>query len=516
MNAIPSTHRAAQRGQVMVIALGVLTVMALIAGSTLMAISSRYKTALRTAAWEEALLTAESGVDMTVAQLAGLLPDVQLNSGGVALGTSTPSLALVTGLKLEPGGLNLANGVTVSLTPDPLIHAGEGATTSSATVSIDVLPLDQVLNGQLLSGVLGLLSANQPAAINLLRLRSKGIVQLPGTSRAADVSKLDAKLFRAALVRDPATGQKVTRPFVAREIEVLLKPVFPFEHGVATDGPLEAPSALARFDSFNSASPLASTNGLFDSSKRREKIEVRTNGAEVTLGGTVHGDVFTNGSNLVKDAHITGRVNNAYFRALPAVAAPTWTATSTAVTGTKTITAGSLLSPARQKFSQVTGTINVKANVVSGLGGLLGGVPVVGDAVSSQVDIYVTGDFRGRLIVDPGVKVRLYVGGNVEFAANALQNLGQRAASVQILGLPPSDGTTRAMSIDTTGNPIAAIYAPTHEVTLGGDGSFSGAISAARLRLPGNSAIHFDEALALESGLVLGYQLVSWKEIQTP
>lgn len=516
MNSTPIRRRASEQGNVIVIALGVLVVLATIAGSTLTAISSRYKTAYRTAAWEEALLTAESGIDMTLAQVAGLLPDVQLNSGGLTLGTSTPSLALLTGLKLEPGGLNLANGVTVSLTPDKLVHGGEGATTSSATVSIDVLPLDQVLNGQLLSGVLGLLSSNQPSSINLLRLRSRGVVLLPGGSRMPDVSKLDAQLLRAALVRDPATGQKVAAPFVAREIEVLLKPVFPFEHGVATDGPLEAASALTRFDSFNSASPLASTGGLFDSGKRREKIEVSTNSAEVTLSGTIHGNLFTNGANIVKDAHVTGRINNAAFRPMAVVAAPTWTALTSSVTGTKNIAGGSLLAPARHKFSEVSGTIHVTGGALSGLGGLLGGLPIAGGLVSSQVDIYVTGDFTGKLIVDSGVRVRLFVAGNVTLGADALQNLGERAASVQIFGVPPTSGTTRTMTIDTTKNPIAAIYAPTHHVNLTGNGSLSGAVSAASLRLPGGASVHFDEVLSLEPGLVLGYELVSWKEIQTP
>ncbi|MEZ0254765.1 MAG: hypothetical protein ACAI37_05780, partial [Chthoniobacter sp.] len=440
-----SSQRNAERGHAMLLALGVLVVLALMAGSTLNAVSARYKTALRTAAWEESLLAAESGVDMTVAQISGLLPDVQLNSSGVTLGTSTPSLALLTGLKLEPGGLNLLNGVTVSLTMDPLVHGGEGATTSSSTVSIDVLPLDQLLNGQLLSSLTSLLSGSQASSVNILRLRSTGTVYLPGPSRAADVSKLDQKLMRLALVRDPATGKKVSTPFVSRQIEVLLKPVFPFEHGVASDGLLNAPSPGTIFDSFNSASSLTSTNGLYDSAKRRSNIEVSTNSSNITVGGTVNGNVATNGSSLVKDAHITGTVNNGYFRPLPTVKAPTWTATATTVTGTKNVTAGTLLSPSQYKFNSVNGTLHVTANALSILGNLLGSVPVAGSVVSSEADIYVTGDFTGTIIVDPGVKARVYVQGNVTIGANQLQNNSQRAAELQILGVPASDGTARTI-----------------------------------------------------------------------
>ena len=50
----------------MLLALGVLMVLALIAGTTLNAVSARYKTALRTAAWEESLLAAESGVPQAI------------------------------------------------------------------------------------------------------------------------------------------------------------------------------------------------------------------------------------------------------------------------------------------------------------------------------------------------------------------------------------------------------------------------------------------------------------------
>lgn len=504
-----------ERGHAMLMALGVLVILALIAGSTLNAVSARYKTALRTAAWEESLLAAESGVDMTVAQLSGLLPDVQLNSSGVTLGTSTPSLALLTGLKLEPGGLNLLNGVTVSLTMDPLVHGGEGANTSSSTVSIDVLPLDQLLNGQLLSSLTGLLSGSQASSVNILRLRSTGTVYLPGSSRVADVSKLDQKLMHLALVNDPATGKKVSTPFVSRQIEVLLKPVFPFEKGVATEGTLNAPNSGTVFDSFNSASTLTSTNGLYDSAKRRSNIQVSTNGPNITMNGTVYGNVATDGSSLVKDAHITGTVNNSYFRPLPTVKAPTWNVSPSTVSGTKNVTAGTLLAPSQYKFNSVNGTLHVTANALSLLGNLLGQVPVVGSVVSSEADIYVTGDFTGTIIVDPGVKARIYVQGNVTIGANQLQNNSQRASELQIIGVPPADGSARTISIDTTNNPIASIYAPTHKVTLAGSGDFSGAISAAQLQVPNGADIHFDEALALEPGLILGYELVSWQELQT-
>jgi hypothetical protein len=113
------------------------------------------------------------------------------------------------------------------------------------------------------------------------------------------------------------------------------------------------------------------------------------------------------------------------------------------------------------------------------------------------------------------VKAKIYVQGNVTLAANALQNNSQRASELQILAVPPTTGSTPTISIDTTGNPIAAIYAPTANVTLTGNGGFSGAISAAQLQITGSADVHYDQELALETGLVTGYELVSWQEIQS-
>ena len=113
-----NSTRRAERGSALIITLCMFSVMALAAGITLSAVSSRYKTAWRTAAWHESLLTAESGVDATIAQIAGLLPDVQLNpQTGLSLATTTLSSTLSNGLTLQPGGLNLANGLTLSVSP---------------------------------------------------------------------------------------------------------------------------------------------------------------------------------------------------------------------------------------------------------------------------------------------------------------------------------------------------------------------------------------------------------------
>lgn len=108
------------------------------------------------------------------------------------------------------------------------------------------------------------------------------------------------------------------------------------------------------------------------------------------------------------------------------------------------------------------------------------GVPVVGSVVSSEADIFVSGDFNGTLIVDAGVQVKIYIEGNVRMGTNGLQNGNNAAANVMIPGVPGAV-TTPTISLDTTGGVIASIYAPDHKVVLNGNGGFSGAITAAQL-----------------------------------
>jgi hypothetical protein len=380
-------------------------------------------------------------------------------------------------------------------------------------VSIDVLALNNVLSTNLVSGALSLLSNGTPPQINVLRLRSTGLVYLPGGSRTPDVSKMDVSLHRAALVKDSKTGLAVTKPYVAREIEVLLKPVFPFANGVSTDGSINAPNAATVFDSFSSASALGSTNGIYDSQKRRSNIDVSTNSSVFSTGGTVYGNISTNGGSVAKDSHVTGTVNNSYFDPLPILKTPSWVTTGVAVTGTKSITAGSLLTPAKFSYSQINGTLHITGSALSGIGGLLGSVSgATSSIVSTEADVFVAGDFTGTLIVDSGVTVHLYVAGNVQLAANGLQNANKLAANVEILGVP-GGSTTPTITIDTTGGVYAAVYAPTHNLNLTGNGDFSGAITAGALTVSGNAGVHFDETLALLPGPLLGYSLVSWQEI---
>lgn len=469
-------------------------------------ITSRMQTAQRSAAWNEALTTAEAAVDMTVADITGLLPDVRIGQqSGITLGSSQLPTSLISSLGIGTTGPDLASGITLSFSPTPLTHGGEGAGKQEAKVFIDVLPLTELLNSNLLSvQSLGGLLSNPLDALNgselkLIRLRAQGTVGIPGM-RKADPDKLDSRLRRLTLVRDRLTGTMTTKPSVTRELRVVLRPVLPFENAVTSGGPVVVDSADSVFDSFNSLSPLASTLGRYDVTKRTQNGDVNAISGEVTLPAHVYGDVRTAGGNLTKTANITGNVDNDYSQPLPNIKTPTWSGNAGApasVTGTTTLFGGLLGFPARYKFDSLTGTLRISAGLLN---------------LNKEVEIWVRGPFTGTLILDNGVHAKVYVEGDVNLPSGHLQNNSQKASALEIYGLVNTNSTSLPTINIGLGNVAAAIYAPTHLVRLTGNGDFQGAITAGRFETVGAPRVHYDEGLALSVGPILRYAVASWME----
>lgn len=479
-----------------------ILVITLITAGVLQRIASRTGTAHRSIAWNDALTTAEAAADMTIADLSALLPDVRLNSGsGVTLGVSQLPSSIVSSLGIGSNGLSLAQGTTLSFSPAALTHGGEGAGRQEASVSIDVLSLNQLLTSGALSvqGVSGLnanpLGILSGGDLQLVRLRVRGTVNVPG--RRADDDALDARLRRQTLVWDRRSGQGATAPSVSREIEVLLKPVFPWQGAVTSGGTVSVPASDAVFDSFNPLNSAASTLGLYDLTKRLSNGDVTAGNDQLTLAGSVYGDVRTSGANFQKTDRISGEVDNSFSQPLPLIRPPSWSATPVAVTGTTVLPAGTPLTPARYKFTSINGTLRITA-------GLLG--------LGTNVEIWVTGNVAGRLIFDPGVRAKLYVEGNVQLDPGCLTNGSQRASALQIYGIP---GAASAPAIQLgLGDVTAAIYAPTHAVRLTGSGDFQGGITCGSFEATAGACVHFDESLSINAGPILRYAVASWIEPQ--
>lgn len=491
-----------ESGSTVLVALMTVVILAMLAGTVLTSVSSRYNSAYRSAAWNEALITAESGIDMTLAEVFRQIPNVTVSpSQGLGVGYSqNMTQTIPAGLQIPLLSNLLTTGTTktlVSFTPQPLIHGGEGGTTQTATIAIDMPFLSDLLSSGLpgvVNTVNGLLNGNK---LQLLRLTSTGTVSLTGR-QIAGPSRLDNELWRPSLITDRFTGQ-ATQPSISRKVQVILRPVYPFESAVVSNDILQAPKAGTVFDSFNSTLNTASTNGLYDSLKRLSHGAVKSNAATVNIGGTVYGDVSTNGANVAQDAHVTGTVNNAAFITLPVVnAPPLWLNplfVPSAINADTTISSGLPLIPVQYRFT------GIKANLhVTGLPG-------------TNVDIYVNGDFTGGIEVDNGITARIYVSGSINTNASRIKNDTQRAVNLQIYGVPNGSGASQSIQINMDAAMYASVYAPMHDVSLNGSGDFSGSIVGNRFQASGAVRVHYDESLAAGIGPLLRYQIASWNEI---
>lgn len=489
--SLKTTH---SRGYVLYFVLASLAILSLVAGQVIMRVRDSYRAIHRAANWQQALTTADAGVDIAIAQLTSVLPDVRLNSEEI-VGLSVPTNILNllnTGLSLQPGASGLPLNLSLNLTPPPLVTTGEGNTVQQSKISIEVLPLDAVPNT-----LLGLTSGE--LSLQLVRVRSTGIAYLD-PSHSAGFEKAENELRQPVLVYDKSSKQLVNRPYVSRTVEVTLRPSLPFQSGIVSLGELRVDNPDAVFDSFNSVLPTASTLGRYDLAKRLAHINVQTNTAQIVLPSWVFGNVLTNGSNFAKTDRVTGKVDNNRYQSAPPLRYPTWNGNAGAPSSVilpTTLSAGSLLLPARYKFSRVSSDLRITR-------GLLG--------LGSNVDIWVTGDFTGKLILDPGIKARVYVEGDISTGAGGWQNGSHKAANLQIYGLKPQPGKG-SMSFSTTGDMEATIYAPEHALVFSGGGHFSGAITGGSLWVKSSAKFHYDEALALNIGPILGFDLVSWREV---
>ncbi len=517
---IPCFHapiRSTRSGSTLVAAVLTVLVLSLIAANVLTSISSRYNSAYRSAGWNEALLAAESGVDITLSEVFRLVPNVSMSpTQGLGVGYSQPSLDLET---------NLIKGLQFSasgLVYDPKALALNFAaptlpgTDQQANISLQVVPLNDLLSGGptgLLNSVSSALNGN---TINLLRIRSTGTVSLPGGTIAGP-SRLDNELWRPSLVTDRNTKQAVVNgPSVSRQVEAILRPVYPFESAVVSNGNFSSTDPGAVFDSFNSTQDASSTNKQYDSKKCLTNGTIRSNAANMAIKGLVYGNIDTNGGNVPQNGQLTGTVNNAAYTPLPLVNAPTWNGVPvytnifglapvlvTSVTGSITLPAG-VLAPLQYKFNGISGSLHITQGALSLTQGALN---------LGAVEIYINGDITGSIEIDPGITAKIYVSGSINTNASQLKNDSLQASNFQIYGVPNASSTSQSIKINMNSNLAAAIYAPAHDVTLNGISDYSGSLVCNAFQAANAVRVHYDEVLAASVGPLLRFEIASWKEI---
>ena len=457
----------------------IIGILSLIAVETLRLVTAKYQNALQTSTWQEALLAAESGIDVAIVELRkSLYP---------------PPNHAWDGWNNPPG--NVVTGYELTTIP----NAGLNGTPMTIETSVDA-------PSQLI---------DPTNSWQYYRIRTVGTIPITGPARASD-NPQDTKLRRLSLrwerfTNGILTPHLLTAPQVSRRIEAIVRPVSAFDQAVMSVGVVDLTNQNIVVDSYDSSNPTKSTNGLYDPAKRQENGDIATDGQLIEAGNAqIFGDVATNAGTVSGAANISGVERTDFYQEPIPIGAPSWADSSTAsINGTTTIdavaTQGSVAS--RYTFS----SISLSGNKT---------LTIAGNPNGSQtyIEIYVTGDISvsgtGQIVIQPGVTAKIYFAGNADISGNGVMNSNNQPGDLMLYGIQPPMNSSEHVSISGNSQITASIYAPGHDVTVNGGGTNGhvyGSIVGKTVTMTGVSNLHYDERLG-STGIINNYKIVSWFE----
>lgn len=539
--AMNSAPRNRQDASTLVLAVGTLALLSFMAAYTLQKSGPKFRMAYQTAAWQEARLTAEAGVDVAMGELsrnaAGLAPEEwkgwKQNNGGVIIpAVFHPQKGLLGSL----GGV--VNGVLSLLLGGGRTTRLAAPTTSSSTGPIFLDNLKISTGGGTPSEVdvqLWAVSQADSYAPCWFRIRSMATCALPPPAYGAP-SALDTPLRRFSLrtvrpqIRKDDVGEPMTikPPSVSRTVEVLVQPILPFELAIFTDQSLSlGTSGTWSVDSYDSRDPKKSNADGTYPGRTSPKVQAHGNvasnlgrpanslyGPLVAVNGThVHGTVATNGGDDPKTAtheNVTGtsgiepsQVRDDFLREMPPFARPSSGLVQPTPSPGEAFTAGTEEVPTQYIIAKNLGAFSVAA-------------PAAG--TKGAIVIMVNGDLDiadGTISIPPSVTALIFVRGNIDFHHNPI-NLGadssQRAAQLQIYG-EDSGTERRTLRADGDAAICAAFYGPTFDVKLSDNVEWFGSVAARSFEMlgGGTGGFHYDEALGT-AGAPISFRIARYVE----
>ena len=468
-------------GSVLVWTVLVIAMLSLIAVETLRLVTVKYQNALQTSTWQEALLAAESGIDLAIVELRkSLYPQ--------------PNHAW-DGWNNPPG--NEVTGYELTTVP----NAGLNGTPMTIETNVDA-PTQLI---------------DPTNSWQYYRIRTVGTIPITGPARTSD-NPQDTKLRRLSLrwerfTNGILTPRLLTAPQVSRRVEAVVRPVSAFDQAIMSVGVVDLTNQNIVVDSYDSTDPTKSTNGLYDPAKRQENGDIATDGQLIEAGNAqIYGDVATNAGTVSGAANITGIERTDFYQEPIPVGAPswsTWNSSPSLVTGTTTINADATKGSAASRYT--LSSISLSGNKT---------LTVAGNPNGSQtyIEIYVTGDISvsgtGQIVVQPGVTATIYFAGNVDISGNGVLNSNNQPSDLMLYGIQPPTDTSEHVSIGGNSQITASVYAPGHDVTVNGGGTNGhvyGSVVGKTVTMTGVSNLHYDERLGA-TGMVNNYKIVSWFE----
>ena len=298
--------------------------------------------------------------------------------------------------------------------------------------------------------------------------------------------------------------------YISRTVRVTTAPQSVFSSAMVMRNTIRLNGNNITTDSYDSEDISKSTGGMYDPTKAGD------NGDVGCTGGLV--DSFKIGNANIKGQVLTGPNTTPSIGPNGSVGSIAWHQA-----GNKGIEPGWHLSDFNMDFPPVQAPYLAAPPPVPGIEGgtnfnyvlgkgdymlptLSGKVIVKGDAT-----LYVTGDVAFKstdlLIIEPGARLQLYVGGAKTTISTLVNNSGN-AAGFSYFGL----ASNKILNINGNSSMSAAFYAPEADISFDGGINFYGSIIAKDAQLNGHSAFHYDEALARippRKAIVI----TSWNEI---
>jgi hypothetical protein len=474
-----------EAGGILAVALLVMGVLSMIATVTLYEVGNRHANTFHSLSWQEALTSAETGIDLAVKAMNDSLGD--------------PATAWAA---WSP---NDATTFPKTWTPSIPDHAGEGNRKVFATVTVD----NEITDA---------------SGSRWLRVRSKGVTEISGTCRAGlEGAMLDASgvknhrgMLRKVRFTGDVTGGALRLPQIARTVEVMAAPVSSrlLSRGLTVRSAITM-TGSSSIDSFDSTDPAKSTGGLYDPAKRQAHGNIVSNapGNLSDLNNRfVWGSVFSNGGAVQETANVQGSVSDNFATAVPAVDTPNWPTVNVAPNTINNPPGGMTLiggpSGAPQNYKVTALNLNSSAQPLI----LAAHAP----GQESYVNIWVTGSATisstGFIEQRPGVHVTIFCEGNVTVGGGGIVNQTGRARNLHIFGVDPATGS-RSISVSGSNDFVGVINAPAYDLAVAGLRAFSGAAIARSAALSASGGFHYDEDLSNVSiGAPTSYEVVSWIE----
>ena len=480
------TRTASQNGSTMLVALMFLGILMAIGGATFLAVQGRYRQVHQNATWQEALLAAESGIDLAVNEMRKDL--------------YAPATAW-TDWSNDPGASGGTAPALISedasyYTSKVLLREGEGGQRSYCKISVDAPSFLRDATGE-----------------QWYRVRCLGVANLPGGPVAAG-DKTDLRLRKFDLQYDRRTGARVL-PQATRLIEAIVKPVGTFRLALFGIKKIDMNNLNIVVDSYDSRDPAKSTAGFYDPAKRQQNGNIATNGDLIEAGNAhIYGSAATNGGTVLNSTNVTGDIRSDFYQEIFSVTRPASVAdagTPNYIGSTTTIAA-----KAGNPTQVIVSQINLSGSEVLRITGAADGSDTYAQIIVSAA---VSMSGRSQIVLDPGVHVRMFVGGDADMTGNGVANPNS-PLNFQLYGLdrPTNpDGSPQVpglMKVAGNGGFRGTVYAPSYNVTMVGGGSADsiyGSFVGWKVSMTGVQSVHYDEALG-DGGLISDYKVVSWFE----